>query len=118
MHTLFVITTADREDPDYILHNVAFHQGLHCLLRKNNLQRKELQFYLEIITCDPLNYTIDHSKLIASTQKEELISSFKSTSTAKSELHLYNETPIYLVNFVLLSLHTEMYLQQIMQVSC
>ena len=86
---------------------MAFHQGLHCLLRKNNLQRKKLQFYLEIITCDPLNYTMDHSKLIASIQKEKFISSFKSTSIAKSELHVYNETP-NLVNFVLLSL-TEMY---------
>ena len=34
MHILFVITTADREDPDYMSHNVAFHQGLHCLLRQ------------------------------------------------------------------------------------
>ena len=34
MHTLFVITIADREDPDLMLHNVAFHQGLHCLLRQ------------------------------------------------------------------------------------
>ena len=29
MHTLFAITTADREDPDLMLHKVAFHQGLH-----------------------------------------------------------------------------------------
>ena len=34
MHSLFVITTADREDPDLMPHNVAFHQGLHCLLRQ------------------------------------------------------------------------------------
>ena len=26
MHTLFVITTADREDPDLMPRNVAFHQ--------------------------------------------------------------------------------------------
>ena len=57
-----------------------------------------MQFYLEIITCDPLNHTMDHSKLIASIQKEEFISSFKSStrllnSAAKSELHVYNETP-------------------------
>ena len=32
MHTLFVIITADIEDPDKMPHNVAFHQGLHCLL--------------------------------------------------------------------------------------
>ena len=63
---------------------------------------------------------MDHSKFIASIQKEEFISSFKSSaylySKAKSELHVYDETP-NLVNFVLLSL-TELYLQQIMQVSC
>ena len=59
---------------------------------------------------------MNYSKFIASIQKEELISSFKSSSTAKSELHVYDQTP-NLVNFVLLSL-TELYLQQIMQVSC
>ena len=82
-----------------------------------------MQFCLEIKTCDPLNYTIDHSKFIASIQKEEFISLFKSSadnrllySTAKSELHVYDETP-NLVNFVLLSL-SELFLQQIMQVSC
>ena len=60
MHNLFVITTADREDPDLMLQSVAFHQGLHCLLRQNDLQRKKNQFYLEIVTCDPLNYKMDH----------------------------------------------------------
>ena len=40
MHILFVITTTDREDP----HNVAFHQGLHCLLRQNDLQGKNCNF--------------------------------------------------------------------------
>ena len=30
MHNVFVITNADREDPDWISHNVAFHQDLHC----------------------------------------------------------------------------------------
>ena len=74
MHTLFVLTTADREDPDEMPHNVTFHQGLHCLLRQ------KLQFCLEIKTCGPLNYTMDHSKFIASIQKEEFISSFKSSA--------------------------------------
>ena len=40
MHTLFVITTEDREYPDYMPHNVAFHQGLHCLQRQNALRGK------------------------------------------------------------------------------
>ena len=47
---------------------------------------------------------MDHSKFIASIQKEEFISSFQ---RAKSELHVYDETP-NLVNFLLLSL-TELY---------
>ena len=65
--------------------------------------REKLQFCLEIKTCDPLFYTMDQSKFIASIQKEEFISSFKSSATAKSELHVYDETP-NLVNFVRLSL--------------
>ena len=75
-----------------------------------------MHFCLEIKTCDPLNYTMDHSEFIASIEKEEFISSFKSFAKAKSEVHVYDETP-NLVNFVLLSL-TELYLLQIMQVSC
>ena len=77
-----------------------------------------MQFCLEIKTCDPLNYTMDHSKFNASIQKEEFISSFKSSANyyIQQQSHVYDETP-NLVNFMLLSL-TEFYLQQIMQVSC
>ena len=84
--------------------------------------RERTAICLEIKTCDPLNYTMDHSKFISSIQKEEFISSFKSSanyyiySTGKSELHVYDKTS-NLVIFVLLSL-TELYLQQIMHVSC
>ena len=28
-------TFANSEDPDEMPHNVAFHRGLHCLLRQN-----------------------------------------------------------------------------------
>ena len=35
MHGIFVPTTADSGDIDYTLHNVAFLQGLQCLLRQN-----------------------------------------------------------------------------------
>ena len=67
-----------------------------------------MQFCLEIKTCDPLNYTMDHSKFIATIQEEEFIRSFnKSSATAKFELHAYDEIP-NLVNFVLLSF-TELY---------
>ena len=67
-------------------YNVTFHQGLHYLLRQNDLQRKKCNFILEIKTCDPLNYTMDHPKFIASIQKEEFISSFKSSATVFSGL--------------------------------
>ena len=36
-----------------------------------------MQFYLEIITCDPLIYTTDHPKFIVSYQKEEPISAYR-----------------------------------------
>ena len=41
---------------------------------------EKMQFSLKIKTCDPLNYTMDHSKFIASIQKKEFISSFKSSA--------------------------------------
>ena len=41
---------------------------------------EKLQFCLEMKTCDPLNYTMDHSKFIASIQKEKVISVFKSSA--------------------------------------
>ena len=55
-------TLANSEDPDEMLHNAAFHQGLHCLLRQKPIfQRKKYNFFLfEIITCDPSIYTMDH----------------------------------------------------------
>ena len=30
-------TLANSEDPDGMQHNVAFHQGLHCLLRLSSI---------------------------------------------------------------------------------
>ena len=41
---------------------------------KNSLQRKKYNFYLEIIACDPMIYTMDHPKFIVLYQKEESIS--------------------------------------------
>ena len=52
--------------------NVAFHQDLHRLLRHKISSEKEL--YLEILTCDPLTYTMDLPKFIVSNQKGESIS--------------------------------------------
>ena len=44
------------------------------LLRQKPSSEKEIQFYLEIMTCDPLIFTMDHPKFIVSSQKEESIS--------------------------------------------
>ena len=52
--------------------------------------KKKLQFYLEIVTCDPFNYIMDHSKLIASIQKEEFISSFKSPANYYIQQQILN----------------------------
>ena len=62
-------TLANSEDPDEMPHNVAFHQGLHCLLRQNQSSEKEMQYFLEIITCDTSIYTMDHPDLIVSNGK-------------------------------------------------
>ena len=57
----------------------------HLLKQDNNKQlkyltilvkqskRKKIELYLEIITCDTSNYTMDHPKNIASNQKAESI---------------------------------------------
>ena len=48
--------------------NEAFHQGIPYLPRQNWLPQKEIQFYLEIITCDPTIYEMNHPKFIVSNQ--------------------------------------------------
>ena len=55
---------ANSENSDEIWHNAAFYQGLHCLIRQNLSSEKELQYVLEIITCDPLISTMDHPDLL------------------------------------------------------
>ena len=64
---------AKSEDPDEIPHNEAFHQELHCLLRQNQSSEEEIQYYLEIKTCDPSIYTIDHPDLTVSKFMENSI---------------------------------------------
>ena len=54
-------TFANSEDPDEMLHNAAFHQGLHCLLGQKRYSEKEIQSILENKTCDTSVYTMDHS---------------------------------------------------------
>ena len=59
---------ANIDDPDemsYImmLHNVAFHQGLHCLLRLKRSSEKEIHYFflnfkLEAVTPQYIQWTI------------------------------------------------------------
>ena len=88
MHNLFALTTADSEYPLEIPHNTAFDQGLRCLLRQERSFEKELQFYLEIVTCGPSYYAMDHSKYDETIQREESISAKRvlliTLSTAQS----------------------------------
>ena len=55
-------TLANSEDPDEMPH----HQGMNCLLRQNRSSEKEMQYLLEIITCDPSIYTMGHPDLTVS----------------------------------------------------
>ena len=63
--TLFILETskqvslANSEDPDEMQHTAAFHQGLHCLLRQNQSSKKDIQYYLVIITCNLSIHTTD-----------------------------------------------------------
>ena len=61
------------EDPDEMLHSAAFHRGLHCLLRQNRSSVKEIQCFLEIITCDPSIYIMDYPDLNVSNFMENFI---------------------------------------------
>ena len=38
-------TLVNIEDPDEMLHNAAFHQGLHCWLRQNPSLEKEMHYF-------------------------------------------------------------------------
>ena len=66
-------TFANSEDLGEMQHDVAFHLGLHCLLRPNQSSEKEIQYFLEIITRDPSIYTMNHPDLIACSFMENSI---------------------------------------------
>ena len=66
-------TLANSKDTDEMPHHEALVQGLHYLLRQKRSTEKEIQFYLEIITCNPSIYTMDHPKFTVLNQKEESI---------------------------------------------
>ena len=64
-------------DPDEKSHNVAFHQDLHCLLRQNRSSEKEIQYFLEIITCDPSVSTMNYTDLTVSNFMENSIGTMR-----------------------------------------
>ena len=62
------------EDPNEMPHYVAFHQGLHYLLRQREIEIQFSNSYLDVINWDPQIYTVDHPKIIVPNQKDESIS--------------------------------------------
>ena len=96
--------------------HAAFYQGLHWLLRQKWSSEKKTTIYfkLEIVICDPLNYTMDHSKFIASIQKENFTS-------AVSILLIFNSRDL---NYMYILKHQILYILcwyhslNCMQVSC
>ena len=69
-----ILCLTKSENFNVMPHNAVFHQDLHRLLRHKISSEKEIFFCLEIVTCDPLMYTIDLPKFIVLSQKEESIS--------------------------------------------
>ena len=51
------------EDPDEMLQNATFNQGLDCFQDKNNLQGTEVQLNLEILIYDHFVCTMYHTRL-------------------------------------------------------
>ena len=56
-------------------HNLAFHQGLHCLIGQNQSSEKEIQYYGGggILTCDLSICTMDHSDFIVCSFMENYV---------------------------------------------
>ena len=88
-------TLSNSEDPDEMPHDAAFYLGLHCLLRLKHFSEKEIEIYLEIITCGPSLYTMNHPEFIVLYQMEEPIRiqgvkmARGSLFTANSEMSYY-----------------------------
>ena len=66
---------ANSEDPDEMPHYMAFHLGLHFLLRQKRSLGKEIKYYLKIFTGDLSIYTctINHPDLTVSNCIENFI---------------------------------------------
>ena len=58
--------TAARNSQDLVFNNIHVIQTLLLIIVISRTLKLTYEFCLEIKTCDPLNYTMDHSKFIAS----------------------------------------------------
>ena len=56
-----------------MLHNAAFHQGLHCMLRQNQSSEKEIQYSFKIIIFEPSICPMLHPDFIACSFMENSI---------------------------------------------
>ena len=96
-------TLKNSEDPDEMPRDAAFHLGLRCLLRQNLSSEKET-FFLEIITCDPAIYAMDHPDLTVSNCMGNSIGTKRvkhKLSSSQSNLHLngYSNQDMYYLLF-------------------
>ena len=55
-------TFANSQDLDEMPQNATFHQGLHCFLKWNKSSEEQIQYFLEIITCDPQYRQSSHKR--------------------------------------------------------
>ena len=74
---------ANSEDPEC---GISSGSTLYAMTKESSAQ--EMHFYVEIITCDPSVYTMDHPKFIASNQKEESSRALRAKCLAKAQLSM------------------------------
>ena len=48
INLLYKVTLANSKDSDEMLHNAAFHQCLHCLLRQKRSSEKDIDMEIRI----------------------------------------------------------------------
>ena len=83
---------ANSEDQAEMPHNVAFYQGLHCLLRQNRSSEKEIQYIVGNYNMWPrnINNTMDHPNIVACSFMETFIGLKRfNLTTLKDTFYLY-----------------------------
>ena len=67
-------TLANSEDPDEMLQKCSISSGSTLFARAKTISRERNTIFIkEYITCDPLIFTMDQSKINLSNRKEESI---------------------------------------------